>query len=334
MTSAAGDSCIVRVSRVSMGTEFQVILAGSDAERLRTAGNDALDEVERLEERLSHYRPDSEICDLNLRAPYGPVLLEPSLFKLLSRALELSHATEGAFDPTAGALVRCWGFFRGRGSTPDPEAVGEALDRTGYHLVELNAAERTARFRREGVQLHLGAIGKGCAVDLAAAALRELRIESALIHGGTSTVYALGAPPGREGWDVGLCHPSDRGARLGVIRLRDRALSTSGDYEQFFEVGGRRFSHILDPRTGFPAQGTRSATVLAESAADTDALSTAAFVLGEEGSRRLCERFPGIGIVLVPASGSGEDRPVVVMGSVDLIPGDDPSHINGSDQHE
>jgi len=129
-------------------------------------------------------------------------------------------------------------------------------------------------------------------------------------------VYGLGAPPGEESWVVGLRDPADPERRLGTLSLRDRALSTSGDYEQFFEVDGRRFSHILDPRTGGPARGIRSATVLAESATDTDALSTAAFVLGEAGLERLLERFPGIGVILVPDTGSTKTESVLTGGEV------------------
>jgi thiamine biosynthesis lipoprotein len=149
-------------------------------------------------------------------------------------------------------------------------------------------------------------------------------VESAVVHGGTSTIYALGSPPGAEAWEIGLCDPGNRERRLGVIALRDRALSTSGDYEQFFEVDRKRYSHILDPRTGYPAGGVRSATLLADNATDTDALSTAAFVLGAEKTRRFLEGHPGLGAVIVPESGSGDEQSVVILGDVDFRPGDDP----------
>lgn len=321
------DSCILRVYRVSMGTEFQALVAGADPEYLRAAAHEALDEVERLEARLSHYRADSEICDLNQRAAYGPVRLEPSLFALLARALALGAATGGAFDCTAGALIRCWGFFRGQGRMAEPEAVAEARERVGGHLVEMDAGERTVRFLRDGVQVHLGAIGKGYAVDLALQTLRALRVPAALVHGGTSTLAAYGSPPGADGWVVGLRDPRRAERRVGRVRIREGALSTSGDYEQFFEAEGRRYSHILDPRTGYPAAGMRSATFLAASAADTDALSTAAFVLGVDGARRICDTFPGTAAVLIPEPGPGAapetDPTVVVLGDVDLTLADD-----------
>lgn len=297
-----------------MGTEFEAILVGGPADYLRDAGNQALDEVERLEERLSHYRRDSVITDLNHRAAYGPVRLEASLYHLLARALALSAETDAAFDPTMGALIRCWGFFRGHGRLPGAEEVAAARERVGVRHLVLDAAEQTVHFLRDGVEVHLGAIGKGYAVDAAVRVLRELRILAALVHGGTSTVYGLGAPPGSDAWEVGLCDPSRRDRRLGVIALRDRALSTSGDYEQFFEVDGRRFSHILNPRTGWPAEGVRSATVLADTATDTDALSTGVFVNGIRGARELCAARAEAGVVLVPEGGAPGRPPVLMLG--------------------
>lgn len=311
---------MVVVSRAAMGTQFQVVLGGPDPEYLRIAGEQALEEVDRAEERLSHYRPTSDLCDLNQWAQYGPTLVEPRFLALLRRAVEVSELTGGAFDPTAGALIRCWGFFRGQGAMPTAEAVQEAKARVGAYLLEIDSAARTVGFRQEGVQLHLGAIGKGHAVDQVVDLLRELRIKSALVHGGTSTVYALGAPPGAEAWLVGLCDPGNRERRIGVVRLRDRALSTSGDYEQFFEAAGRRYSHILDPRTGWPAQGVRSATVVTGNATDSDALSTAAFVTGP--GTDIHRRFPDTGLIIVPDPGAGRQE-VVVLGDVEVTSGDD-----------
>jgi len=299
-----------------MGTEFQVILCGEDPDYLRDAAEQALDEIERVEAQLSHYRPDSDITDLNLRAAYGPVRLEPLLFGLLERARGLAELSGGAFDPTCGALIRCWGFYRGQGAPANETAVAAALHRTGFQQLELEPAGCTVHFRVEGLEVHLGALGKGYALDRAAAELRTAGVEAALLHGGTSSVYAVGAPPAAPGWEVGLCDPDDRARRIGTLLLRDQALSTSGDYEQFFEIAGERYSHILDPRTGLPARGTRSATVVAPSAADTDALSTAAFVLGVEGTRRLREQVPGFAALLMPEEAGGKKLQPVLLGDI------------------
>jgi FAD:protein FMN transferase len=282
-----------------MGTEFEAFLAGADLDYLRDAGNQALDQVETLEERLSHYRADSEIGDLNNRAAAGPVRVSPWMFQVLRRAVDLAEFTRGAFDPTMGALLAVWGYHRGRGRMPEPGEIANASTRCGYQHLELSEIDSTVRFRKEGLMLNLGAFGKGLAVDRMVEVLRELRVEAALVHGGTSTLYAMGAPPGEEAWEVGLADPSDPEKRLGTIRLRDRALSTSGDYRQFFEHEGTFYSHILDPQTGWPARGSRSATVLAGSAADSDALSTGLFVRGAAEAERLILERSGVGAILV-----------------------------------
>jgi FAD:protein FMN transferase len=331
VTSEQGDlvtehfSRIIRVSRVSMGTEFELLLTGRPPDYLRDAGFQALEEVARLEAQLSHYRADSDIRDLNLRAAYEAVRLEPALFRLLRRCVEISQRTGGAFDCTAAPLIRCWGFFVKEGRLPDPAEIEEARARVGSHLLLLDEEAHTVRFAREGVEVHLGAVGKGYAVDAAVRLLRELDVPAALLHGGTSTVYGLGGPAPGEDWRVGLVNPRDPERRLGVVSLRDRALSTSGDFEQYFEVEGTRYSHVLDPRTGRPAQGVRSAVVLAESATDSDALSTAFFVGGADGAGELCRQMPGLGAVLVtemrgePGQPSGETE-VRSFGEVVLQP--------------
>jgi thiamine biosynthesis lipoprotein len=302
-----------------MGTVFELFLVGDDREYLRDAAAEALEAVVQVEAQLSHYRPDSDIVDLNLRASFGPVRVEPTLFRLIAHLVRLSTSTGGAFDFTMGPLIRCWGFFRGTGSLPDPAALREALRRVGSSRLCVNEEEYTVRFPEEGMELHLGGVGKGCGVDAAVEVLRRLRIEGALVHGGTSTVYALGSAPGQAGWVVGLCDPEDRERRLGVVRLRDAALSTSGDYEQFFEMGGRRFSHILDPRSGWPAEGVRSATVLAPNATDSDALSTAAFVLGEREVRRQWATWPATAALFVTEPVDGGNHEVATLGVLDWI---------------
>jgi len=303
-----------------MGTEFEVTLCGADPDFLRAAAHEALDAVDALEERLSHYRETSEICDLNRRAAGEPVRMEPGLFAHLRRAAWLSEVSGGAFDITAGPLVRCWGFFRGRGAMPESEALRTALRAVGSRHLQFDPEAYTVAFARPGVEVHLGALGKGIAVDAAVEVLRGLGVTAALIHGGTSTVYGLGAPPGQDAWLVGVRHPRAEGERVGVLRLRDRALSLSGDTEQFFEHEGRRYSHILDPRTGRPARGVALAAFLADNATDTDALSTAVFVSGVGGAYRLLERNPTWGIVVLSLDDAGEVGPPTVLGEVEFAP--------------
>ncbi len=298
---------LIRVSRRAMGTEFQVVLAGEDERHLEQAANLALDEVERLDRQLSLYRPESDLSAINAQAAEAPVRVEPGLFRLLERAAEITAATEGAFDVTVGSLMRCWGFFRGQGALPPPAKIAEALARVGMAHVEFDTEERTVRFDRPGIEIDLGAIGKGYAVDRMVALLRESGVESALVHGGYSTIYALGRPPEGEAWPLGIRHPFDAEQTLMPVPLRERALSTSGNYEQFFTFEGVVYSHVLDPRTGRPAPGMLSASALTTSATDSDALSTAFFVLGAEKTKAYCRARPGVAAVLVTAGDRSQE---------------------------
>ncbi len=298
---------VLRLGRVAMGSEFEVIARGPVRDHLLAAMEQALDEVERLDRQLSHYRPASDLCDLNARAAREPVRVDAELFRLLERAARLAEMTGGAFDITAGPLVRCWGFFRKEGRVPAPEELEAALKLVGMRNVELDREAETVRFRAPGVELHLGAIGKGYAVERAAALLRELDVPGALVHGGRSSIQAVGNGPGGEPWNVGLAHPLREGERLTTVALADCALSTSGGTGDFFEAEGRRYSHLIDPRGGRPVEGPLSVSVISDSATDGDALSTALFVMGEEETAAFCAGHPDVAAIVVPWPAPGTE---------------------------
>ena len=213
----------------AMATRFEIVLAGHDPVRLRAAGEEALHEIGRLEAQLSLYRPESEIAEVNARAAREPVRVSPRVFALLQQAERLSRESNGAFDITIAALVRCWGFRDGQGTMPDPGDLARAREQTGMHLVHLNPEDGTVHFLREGVMLDLGAIGKGYAVDRAVEILREAGVTSALIHGGTSTVYALGRPPEAEFWKVAIAKPPHEPAHEPERRSPTRRHADWGD---------------------------------------------------------------------------------------------------------
>jgi len=299
-----------------MGTEFQIVLWGDEERALERAANDALDVVGRLDEQLSLYRADSELCWVNAHAAERPVPVEPGLFWLLRRAAEVWDTTGGAFDVTVGPLMKCWGLFRGQGAIPPESEIEKALDRVGMQHVMFDPAQKTVRFDRPGVTIDLGGIAKGFAVDRVAVALKEWGVKSALIHGGWSTVYAMGGAPNEVTWPVGVRHPYDAERRIASVTLRNQALSTSGSYEKFFEVEGKVYSHLMDPRTGRPAQGMLSASAIARAGFQSDALSTAFFLMGVEETRKYCETRPNLGAILVPDPGKGGEPEVVRIGLV------------------
>ncbi len=292
-----------------MATTFELLLPVGH--RTATAlANEAFELIDQLEAQMTVYRNDSEVAEINRRAGVEAVPVEERLFELLTLAARLAKETFGAFDITSGPLIKAWGFFRREGRVPSPAERQQALDCVGMRNVELNSELRTVRFRRSDAEINLGSIGKGHALDRCAELLRARGTKSALLHGGGSSVLAIGCQPGDpRGWPVGIRHPWDETRRLAVLHLRDRALGTSAATFQHFEYNKRKLGHLLDPRSGWPAEGVQSASAVAPSAAEADALATAFFVLGIDKTRSFCQQHPEIGAVLLP---NGDDAQPVV----------------------
>lgn len=260
-----------------MATRFEIVLHGDNPNSLRAAAEEALDEIDRLEAQLSLYRDTSEVARLNREAHLHPVRVTPALFRLLTRARDLSCETGGAFDITVAPLVRCWGFMHNAGALPEADTVEAARAKVGMHLVELDANNLTVRFAREGVMLDLGAIGKGYAVDRAAELLREAGVASALIHSGTSTAVAIGRQPDGAKWKIAITPPDNAATTepLSVVEIENESLSVSASWGRSFSAGGKSYGHIIDPRTGAPAEGAFLSVVVLPAATESDALSTA-----------------------------------------------------------
>jgi thiamine biosynthesis lipoprotein len=275
----------IRVQRPAMACRFEVLLDSDDA-TLVPAARVALDEVDAIEAALSYFRETSELSRVNREAARGPVAVSPVLFALLRLCGEVHALTGGAFDPTSTPLSRAWGFLAREGRLPETTEIEAARGSTGWQHVELDAAARTVRFAREGLELNLGAVGKGWALDRVTAGLRAAGATRALLSAGGSSQRAWGRSP----WEVAL---TSAGETLGRLRLRDAALGTSGAGEQHFEAAGRRYGHVIDPRTGWPAGEVRSATAIADEAAVADALSTAFLVGGFAVAARACAERPG-----------------------------------------
>jgi thiamine biosynthesis lipoprotein len=263
--------------------------------------------IDALEEQLSVFREESDVSRLNRTAAAGPVEVEAGLFQLLELSLRLHRDTQGAFDITAGPLSKVWGFYRRAGQIPHPDDLARALATVGSQRIQLDPDRRTVAFDGPGMEVNLGAIGKGYALDRAAERLVATGVGEFLFHGGRSSMLARGWLAEGEPWTVGIGDPLRPGKRLCEVVLQDRGLSTSGSGTQFFRHAGERYGHILDPRTGQPAAGMLSVTVTAPTAAEADALSTAFYVLGIDASLEYCRRRPEIGAILV-----GQGTPVRV----------------------
>ena len=312
------------VGREAMACRFEVVFNVGEVPDATELGVAALDLVDEIEATISIYREESEISRLNAGAAAGWQPVSDELHGLLTLARELHGRTGGGFDIAAGALVRAWGFLRRQGRTPTDDELASALAASGMRHVEPDAAGRRMRFTRPGVEINPGAIGKGWAVDRASDALAAAGVPSMLVHGGQSSVRARGihgpALPGRRGWPVGLRHPLFPGRRLATIALEDRALGTSGSATQFFVDRGRRLGHILDPRTGRPAEGVLSATVIAPTAAVADALSTAAYVLGVAGLETIAPPGGDVAAILVlPGQSPASVRVVMANVAAEMV---------------
>lgn len=291
---------LIELSRRAMACNFEVFLKAGRYPHGTETALAAFDLIGQLEDQLSIYREHSEVSKINRTAAEQPVQIESRLFQLLTDALELARHSGGAFDITSGPLSDAWGFTRRAGAIPPPEKIQEALDRTGSKHVLLDPASRSIRFAQAGIEINLGSIGKGYALDRAAEIFREADIDDVLLHGGNSSVLGCGSNRAAdEGWTVGLRNPLRPTRRLGEIRLRNRALGTSGSATQFFIHEGRRYGHIIDPRTGMPAEGVLSASALAPTAALADALATAFYVLGTRGTGGLCSKYLGVAAILL-----------------------------------
>jgi thiamine biosynthesis lipoprotein len=298
----------LKVHRPAMACRFEVTLDDEDARRVEDA-RAALDEVDAIEAALTWFRDTSELARVNRDAAAGPVAVGPFLFALLGLCRELHAATGGAFDPASTALSRCWGFLDRRPRLPSQDALADARERSGMDKIVLAEAGRSVRFTTPGVELNFGAVGKGWALDRLAASLLERGVSRALVSAGGSSQRGWGG----QAWELSL-EPGRRA--LARLYLRDGALATSAAGEQHFEAEGRRYGHVLDPRTGWPAEGVRSASVVAAEAAVADALSTAFLVAGPALAETVCQARPGTQALLVLDARPDE---ILVVGARDGV---------------
>ncbi len=283
------------VAAEAMATRFEVAIHGAAEATLRAAAEEALGEIARLESMLSLYQPTSEIAHINDHAASEPVPVSPELLTLLLRCRSLHVETGGAFDIAIAPLMRCWRFMNDTGSVPTEDAIATALAYTGMQHVRLDEENCTVSLAKKGVMLDLGSIGKGYALEQAAALLMENKFENFLFHGGTSTVCAHGTQADGTPWRIAVKHPDDSQPPLQIVDLQDESLSVSGiSGKSFVDGKGNVQGHVIDPRTGRPTQAARVAAVICKSATDSDAWATALLVdpaLTPPSHIRVCDQI-------------------------------------------
>jgi len=280
-------------ARPAMGTEFKIYLYAGSEDQAVALFDGAFAEIERLDATLSNYKPDSELSRINRLAGREAVTTDPEMFSLLQTCMDYSRKSGGTFDITVGPLMRAWGFFRGQGKYPAPWQLDKAREKVGWEKVRLDATRRTVHFTVDGMELDLGGIGKGYAADRVARQFRNAGVKAAMVDAGSSTICVIGAPPGKKGWLVRVHEPGRRSLAISTVLLKDQGLSTSGSYEKFFQLNGRTYCHIMDPRTGEPVEGVLQATVIGADGTTTEALSKPVFVLGAAKGAKFLANVPG-----------------------------------------
>jgi thiamine biosynthesis lipoprotein len=303
----------IRLATTAMACEFSVIMNPGPSRQVMIA-SDALDRIHALEAQLTVYRDDSELSRLNRQAAIESTVVEPNLFRLLQECRRLTVETDGAFDATSGPLIALWRICREQNRVPSDSELQETLTIIGMQHVVFDKEAVTVGFNHDGVELNFGGIGKGYALDVVGDRMIDEGLDEFLLHGGRSSILARGDHDGQGGWPVGIRNPAFANHRLATILLKDTAMSTSGSSVQFFRHKGTRYGHILDPCTGFPTEKLVSATVIAPTAAEADALSTAFFVMGVENARAYCDNHPGVGAILIPPPRSGRTLEPTICG--------------------
>ena len=290
---------MIKISRMAMGSQFEIVT--DSIPNIEQILSDAFYRLEWLEQQLSHFDVDSHISTINRYSFEQPVKLAPLLFDTLLTIRSWSELTENAFDPMVGKLIKEWGFFqRGSGSetfapAPDPNKLKILAAQSGWKNVIMNETDSTIHFKTPEVELHLGAVGKGLAVQMIASCLRENSVTSVLISGGGSSIVALGSSPDSNGWKIGLEHPMNSDIIFGTATISFKSLSVSSAMGQTRSDGIRTFGHILDPRTGESLQSHDSVVVSAENAGYGEALSTAFLIQGEMWTREFIREHPDVG---------------------------------------
>ena len=272
----------IEASADAMGCTYSVALYNTDRQRLELAVEAVFEEVHRLDQQLSNYKETSEWSQVNRLAAQRPVTVNAEMFDLIAHCQEYSRLSDGAFDITVGPLMRVWGFYKGTGKLPSRAEVGQALASVGYQKIALDPHLHTVSFSAHGVEIDPGGIGKGYAIDRMTAILRKHGIESGFVTASGSSMYGIGTPPGQDGWHVEIRDPRNPEHVVQEVVLRDQSMSTSGTAEKFFIADGHTYSHIMDPRTGFPAVGMLSVSVIASRAIDSEAWTKPMFINGRE----------------------------------------------------
>lgn len=298
-TTQAQSEDIFRRDELLMGTVVSLQVVHRDSKTASRLIDMTFSLMKELADRMDVHREDSEVSRLNREASFKPVKVSRELFEVLSLAVEVSKISNGAFDITVGPLIKLWPIYKKSGfAPPDPEVIQRTLQKVGWRYLLLNSNDRTVKFAKEGLSIDLGGIAKGYIVDKAVEFLKSHEVRGALVNAG-GDIYALGTAPHGKPWRVGIQHPREPDKLVAVLELKDQGVVTSGDYERCVIKNGIRYTHIIDPRTGFTVRETASVTVVGKSTAFIDALATAIMVEGAEKGIPMVKSLPSVEALII-----------------------------------
>lgn len=302
-----------RLETQAMACQFSLMFEPNQPEVIWPA-SEILDLVHEHEAQLTVYREQSELQDLNRTAFDSPFQAKDNLYWLLKEACEIAKETSGAFNPVSGPLVQLWRTARSENRVPAQNEIEAILEICRFEDVSFDDESKSVSFLKEGMQFNLGGIGKGYALDVMGEKLGGIGLESWLLHGGNSSILTHGPHNNLPGWPIGIRNPLLPTKRLATILVENCGFSASGSGIQYFRHEGKRYGHILDPRTGWPSESMLSVAVIAPTAALADALSTAFFVLGVEKTREYCDNHKEVGVLLIPNPNHGRSLNPVMIG--------------------
>ncbi|EQB22799.1 Thiamin biosynthesis lipoprotein ApbE [Dehalobacter sp. UNSWDHB] len=282
-------------TRFLFDTEVSLEVNGWGA---KSIGLQALNRMNEIDSKLDKFSKGSELDRINQAAGVKPVEVSDLTFEVIQQSIEVAEMTQGAYDPTIGPIMTLWGFgLEGQHRVPSAQEVEATLKLVDYRKVVLDQEKKTVFLAQKGMVLDLGGIAKGYAVDQAVSILRKNSITSALVSAG-GNIFTIGQKSNNSPWQIGIRNPVAKGKVVGYVQMQNQDIDTSGDYEQFFWAEGKKYSHIMDPRTGYPVQGVSGSTVIVSQASQADALATAVFVLGAEKGLKLIDEVNGSGLVI------------------------------------
>jgi thiamine biosynthesis lipoprotein len=293
---------VVKKNAVLMGSRFDITIVAEDSVKAKQHIEEVIAEIDRIEQMISDWIPQSQVSEINRQAGLQPVKVDRELFELTRRAIQFSEWTEGAFDISFAAMDRIWKFDGSMDTLPDSATIQKAIANIGYRYIELDSINSTIFLTRPGMKIGFGATGKGYAADAGRALMQSRGVEAGIVNA-SGDMSTWGSQPNGKPWKIGVNNPFKSNRLLKILSLTNAAVTTSGDYQKYVEIEGKRYSHIINPQTGMPSYGLTSVTVIGPSAEIANGFSTSIMVLGKEKGLDFLRNHPDYACLLLSAEG-------------------------------